>query len=91
MKNRICAAIAVAIVAGAPLVSAFAAGPRPSSLDNWPGMMDNTAPASEPAASPFAGPRASSLDNWPGMTNTAIPATVPSASPFDGPRPSSAH
>jgi hypothetical protein len=92
MKNRICAAIAVAIVAGAPLLSAFAAeGPRPSSYNNWPGMMDNAAPAIEPAASPFDGPRPSSLDNWPGMMSTAVPATVPSASPFDGPRPSSAH
>jgi len=31
MKNRICAAIAVAIVAGAPLVSAFAAASYPPS------------------------------------------------------------
>ena len=92
MKNRIYAAIAVAIVAGAPLVAAGAAeDPRPVWQDNPSGMVDNTVSANVPAAPPFDGPRASSAGNWPGMMNDTPPAIEPSASPFDGPRPSSAH
>jgi hypothetical protein len=44
MKNRIYAAIAIAAIAGAPLVSAFAAGPRASSYNGSPDMMDNAVP-----------------------------------------------
>ena len=91
MKHRIYAAtIALSVIVGIPF-AALADGPRASSLHNWPGMVDNTVPASEPAVTPFDGPRPSSQNNWPGMMNQATPTQAPSASPFDGPRPSSAH
>ena len=91
MKHRIYAAtIALSIIVGSPF-AAFAQGPRPSSMNNWPGMVGSTAPTAVPAATPFAGPRPSSQNNWPGMMNDAAPARVPAASPFNGARPSSAH
>ena len=98
MKTSIYAAIAALAVAfGAPLAASAADpagisfdGPRPSSLNNWPGMMSNPVAAAAPTVS-FEGPRPSSLNNWSGMTGQVVPANEPSASPFDGPRPSSAH
>ena len=87
MKNRLYAAIAVVLVAGVPVASALAEGPRPSSYNNWPGMMDNSGPANVPSAYPVQQPRASSLATWPRMTYNAML----SPSPFDRPRPSPAH
>jgi hypothetical protein len=99
MKNSLYAAMAaLALVAGVPVAASAADpaaipfdGPRPSSLNNWPGMSGSTVPPDEPAASAFAGPRPSSFGNWPGMMGETAPANMPAASPFDGPRPSSAH
>jgi hypothetical protein len=90
MKKHIYAVIVVAAVATTPF-AAFAEGPRPSSYDNWPGMMQDTAPVSVPSTSPFEGPRPSSLNNWHGM-NGPVPPNVSSADPvFEGPRPSPNH
>jgi hypothetical protein len=88
VKKQICAAIIAAAVAGAPL-AAFASGPRASSGNNWPGMMQDTPPVSMPANSPFEGPRPSSLNNWQGMNQVPAPGTMSFADPVrDGPRPS---
>jgi hypothetical protein len=99
MRTYIYAAItALALAAGAPLAASAADpaaipfdGTRPSSVENWPGMMDNAVAAAAQPATPAEEPRPSSLGNWPGMTNNAVPAQGPTASPFDGVRPSSAH
>jgi hypothetical protein len=92
MKHRIYAALVVVAVAGAPLAAFAADGPRPSSYHDWPGMMQGTAPASEPTVTPFDGTRPSSLDNWHGMTGPVDASNASSADPvFDGPRPSPNH
>ena len=91
MKKQIHAAIVVAAIAGVPF-AAFADGPRPSSYNDWPGMMQDTVPATVPSVSPFEGPRPSSLNNWQGMTGPVYSPSVSSADPvFDGPRPSPNH
>jgi hypothetical protein len=99
MRTDIYAAIAALVIAaGAPLAASAANpaaipfdGTRPSSVENWPGMANNTAPAAVQPAEPFDGPRPSSLENWQGMTDSTVPVQVPSASPFEGVRPSTAH
>jgi hypothetical protein len=68
MKNSLYAALAaLALVAGVPLAASAADpaaipfdGPRPSSLNNWPGMTGSTVPPDGPAASAVDGPRPSS-------------------------------
>ena len=91
MKKQIHAAIVVAAIAGVPF-AAFADGPRPSSYNDWPGMMQDAVPATVPSVSPFDGPRPSSLNNWRGMTGPVYSPGLSSADPvFDGPRPSSNH
>lgn len=78
-------------LASAPLTAFAQQGPRPSSYDNWPGMTNTTAPASETAVTAFDGTRPS-LDNWRGMTGTVDSVGVSSADPsFAGPRPSPNH
>lgn len=91
MKKQIYAALIITAVAGVPF-AASAEGPRPSSYNDWPGMMHDNSPAAMPAVNAFDGPRPSSLNNWPGMSQSPAPAAVSSADPvWQGPRPSPAH
>jgi hypothetical protein len=92
MKQQIYAALIVAVVAGAPFAAFAEQGPRPSSYNDWPGMMQDTPPATMPAVNAFDGPRPSSQNNWPGMSQDPAAASVSSADPvWDGPRPSPNH
>ena len=92
MKTQIYVALVVAAVAGAPLAAFAEEGPRASSYNDWPGMMQNTVPAAVPAVSPFEGPRPSSQNNWQGMSQDPAANTVSSSDPaFQGPRPSPNH
>jgi hypothetical protein len=80
MNKQIYAAVIIAAVAGAPF-AAFAEGPRVSSYHDWPGMMQDAAPASFPSVSPFEGPRPSSLNNWRNMSQQSAAEAVSSADP----------
>jgi hypothetical protein len=92
MKKQIYAALIAAAVAGAPFAAFAQQGPRAASYNNWPGMTQDTAPASVPTLSPFEGARPSSENNWPGMSQVPAANTVSSSDPnFQGPRPSPNH
>ncbi len=73
MRGRLLAgAAAVLLAAGVIAPAAAAEGPRPSSLNNWPGIRDVPAAGAIATAASAEGPRASSSTNWPGIRD--VPA-----------------
>ena len=86
--KRLYAALLGIALAGAPLGAFAQEGPRPSSYNNWPGMLQPNAPAAVTAAAPgpYGAPNVDPAD--PIFRQRAINSADPS---FDGPRPSPNH
>ena len=87
--KTIYAALLGIALAGAPLAAFAQEGPRPSSLNNWPGMVDQTSLAYGAATPAYGAPSYSPTapGTWSNFPASAAPLS--SANPvFDGPRPS---